>query len=237
MWHYPRGGAELGGPVRDRAQRSPAPKTSVAAAAPSSRNVATNPEIATGYRTDMTPVHTAHYSVSAANPLATQAACRVLRDGGTAADAVVAAQAVLGLVEPQSSGIRGGGVLLYYDARTRSVQAYDGREVAPAAATENYMRWISDADHSAPRPDPRASGRSIGVPGILRMLEMVHNEHGTTPWRDLFSPAVALADNGFDINPRMAAAISDSAPQLGATHKRAGISSPPTAPPRPLAPG
>ena len=125
-----------------------------------------------------------------ANPLATQAACEVLRDGGTAADALVTAQAVLGLVEPQSSGIGGGGFLLYYDAASGSVQAYDGREVAPAAATENYLRWISDTDRTEPKPDARASGRSIGVPGIVRMLQDVHAEHGKTAWRDLFNPAV-----------------------------------------------
>jgi gamma-glutamyltranspeptidase/glutathione hydrolase len=169
---------------------------------------------ATGYRSDMTVVQTAHYAVATANPLATQAACRVLHDGGTAADALVVAQAVLGLVEPQSSGLGGGGFVLYYGAHTGSVQAYDGREVAPTGAGENYLRWISDVDHAAPKPDARASGRSIGVPGILRMLELVHNEHGHTPWRDLFNSAMALADGGFDISPRLAAAISDSAAQL-----------------------
>jgi gamma-glutamyltranspeptidase/glutathione hydrolase len=192
----------------------PTTPSAPAVSAPSSRNIATNPEIATGYRNDMTVVQTTHYAVATANPLATQAACRILRDGGTAADAMVVAQAVLGLVEPQSSGLGGGGFALYYDAHTGSVQAYDGREVAPAAAGENYLRWISDVDHAAPKPDARASGRSIGVPGILRMLELVHNDHGHTPWRDLFNSAMALADAGFDISPRLAAAISDSAAQL-----------------------
>ena len=156
---------------------TPAPKTSEAAPAGSpttSRNISTNPEVATGYRKDMTVVHTAHYAVATANPLATRAACEVLKDGGTAADALVTAQAVLGLVEPQSSGIGGGGFLLYYDAQANSVQAYDGRETAPAAATENYLRWISDTDRTEPEPDARASGRSIGVPGILRLLMDVH---------------------------------------------------------------
>lgn len=213
MWRLPRGCAKHGRSVRDRPQWH-AGAQDTPATVPSSRNLATNPEIATGYRRDMTVVRTAHYAAATANPLATQVACRVLRDGGTAADAVVAAQAVLGLVEPQSSGIGGGGYLVYFDARTGSVQAYDGREVAPAAATENYLRWVSDVDRSAPRPNARASGRSIGVPGILRMLEMVHNEHGRTPWRDLFGPAVTLADGGFDISARMGAAISDAAPQL-----------------------
>lgn len=207
------GAPSTAGPCEIVPNGTPAPKTPPATV-PSSRNLATNPEIATGYRRDMTVVRTAHYAAATANPLATQVACRVLRDGGTAADAVVAAQAVLGLVEPQSSGIGGGGYLVYFDARTGSVQAYDGREVAPAAATENYLRWVSDVDRSAPRPNARASGRSIGVPGILRMLEMVHNEHGRTPWRDLFGPAVTLADGGFDISARMGAAISDAAPQL-----------------------
>ncbi|WP_233148027.1 gamma-glutamyltransferase family protein [Mycobacterium sp. IS-836] len=204
------------GPCEIVANGTPASKTPSAPAvsAPSSRNTAKNPEIASGYRSDMTVVQTAHYAVATANPLATQAACRVLRDGATAADALVVAQAVLGLVEPQSSGLGGGGFVLYYDAHTGAVQAYDGREVAPAAAGENYLRWISDNDQVPPRPNARASGRSIGVPGILRMLELVHNDHGHTPWRDLFNSAMALADGGFDISPRLAAAISDSAAQL-----------------------
>ena len=168
----------------------------------------------TGYRRDMTPVRTGGFSVVTASPLATQAACEVLRDGGTAADALVTAQAVLGLVEPQSSGIGGGGFLLYFDAATGAVQAYDGREVAPAAATENYLRWVSDADRTEPKPDARASGRSIGVPGIVRMLQDVHAEHGKTGWRELFDPAVARADDGFEISPRLADAIADAAPEL-----------------------
>ena len=194
-----------------------APKTSASPATASvtpSRNISTNPEVATGYRKDMTVVRTGHYAAATANPLASQAACAVLRNGGTAADALVAAQAVLGLVEPQSSGVGGGGFLLYYDARSGSVQAYDGREVAPSAATENYLRWISDADRTEPKPDARASGRSIGVPGIARALQDAHDEHGNTAWRDLFKPAVALADGGFDISPRLAAAIADAAPRL-----------------------
>jgi gamma-glutamyltranspeptidase / glutathione hydrolase len=191
---------------------TPAPKTPTGQAG--SSGAPTSPEIATAYRTRMTAVHTARYAVATANPLATQRACEVLRDGGTAADALVAAQAVLGLVEPQSSGIGGGGFLLYYDAAANTVSAYDGRETAPAAATENYLRWVSDTDRTAPKPDARASGRSIGVPGILRMLVDVHTQHGKTAWRDLFTPAVTLADDGFDISPRLAAAIADAAPQL-----------------------
>jgi len=206
------------GPCSIVANGTPAPKTTPAPAGGSaqttSRSSSTNPEVATGYRKDMTPVHTAHYTVVTANPLATQAACEVLNKGGTAADALVTAQAVLGLVEPQASGFGGGGFLLYYDAAAGSVQAYDGREVAPKAATENYLRWISDADRTQPKPDARASGRSIGVPGILRLLQDFHTEHGKTAWRDLFTPAVTMADGGFDISPRLAAAIADAAPQL-----------------------
>ena len=120
--------------MRDRRKRHPGAEDLAAAPAGSpttSRNISTNPEVATGYRKDMTAVRTAHYAVATANPLATQKACEVLKGGGTAADALVAAQAVLGLVEPQSSGIGGGGFLLYYDAKANAVQAYDGREIAP----------------------------------------------------------------------------------------------------------
>lgn len=178
------------------------------------RDLSLNPEIASGYRSGMTPVSTRSYAVSTANPIATEAACAVLRDGGTAADALVTAQLVLGLVEPQASGIGGGSFLLYYDAESGAVEAYDGRETAPAAATENYLRWISDTDRTEPRPDARASGRSIGVPGVLRMLELAHREHGDTEWRELFDPAIALADRGFAISPRLAGQIADSAAQL-----------------------
>jgi gamma-glutamyltranspeptidase/glutathione hydrolase len=182
--------------------------------APTTQNLATNPEIATVYRSGMVPVNTASYAVSTANPVSTQAACEVLRDGGTAADALIVAQTVLGLVEPQSSGIGGGAFLLYYDAGQKSVEAYDGREVAPMAATENYLRWISDTDRTEPKPDARASGRSIGVPGVVRMLELAHREHGRDEWRELFDPAISLADQGLEISPRMAGQIAESAPDL-----------------------
>ncbi|BAD58445.1 putative gamma-glutamyltranspeptidase [Nocardia farcinica IFM 10152] len=185
-----------------------------AAATATTQNLALNPEIASGYRAGMTPVETGSYAVSTANPIATEAACAVLRDGGTAADALVTAQLVLGLVEPQASGIGGGAFLLYYDAASGGIDAYDGRETAPVAATENYLRWISDTDRTEPRPDTRASGRSIGVPGVLRMLELAHREHGKTGWRELFDPAIALADQGFAISPRLAAQIAESAPEL-----------------------
>src|SRR3954454_14727548 len=200
------GPPQAAGPCAIVENGTPTPKTSQAAGS--------QPEVATGYRKDMTAVRTGRYAVATANPLATQKACEVLEEGGTAADALVTAQAVLGLVEPQSSGIGGGGFLLYYDAAAGTVQAYDGREVAPKAATENYLRWISDADRTEPKPDARASGRSIGVPGILRLLQDLHTEHGKTAWRDLFTPAVAMADDGFAISPRLAAAIADAAPKL-----------------------
>ena len=147
------------GPCAIVANGTPAPKTS-AAAPPSpnspttSRNISTNPEVATGYRKDMTAVQTAHYAVATANPLATQSACEVLKGGGTAADAAVAAQAVLGLVEPQASGIGGGGFLLYYDAQSNSVQAYDGRETAPAAARRTTCAGSPTPTAPSPSPTP-----------------------------------------------------------------------------------
>jgi gamma-glutamyltranspeptidase / glutathione hydrolase len=143
------------------------------------------------------------FAVAAAHPLAVDAGYQVLRAGGTAVDATIAVQAVLTLVEPQSSGIGGGAFLLHYDGR--DVVAYDGRETAPAAATE---RLFLDADgkplsfHAAV-----VGGRSVGVPGVLRMLELAHRQHGRLPWAALFAPAIWLAENGFPISARLHAQL------------------------------
>jgi gamma-glutamyltranspeptidase/glutathione hydrolase len=149
-----------------------------------------------------------HYMVVSANPLASNAGCEVLRGGGSAADAAVAVQMVLGLVEPQSSGIGGGAFVVHYDAATKTVQTYDGRETAPAAATENYLRWISASEPTTPLPDARRSGRSIGTPGTVRMLALLHAEHGRQAWAGLFEPAMQLARDGFFVSGRMADAIA-----------------------------
>src|SRR5258705_7836030 len=132
----------VAGPCSVIPNGTPAPKTSAAPAsgsATTSRNISTNPEVATGYRKDMTAVRTARYAVVTANPLATQEACLVLDKGGTAADALVTAQAGLCLVEPQSSGIGGGGFLVYYDAAAGPRQASDGPEVAPKCPPQGLL--------------------------------------------------------------------------------------------------
>jgi gamma-glutamyltranspeptidase/glutathione hydrolase len=148
------------------------------------------------------------YMVVAGTPQASAAACEVLKAGGNAVDAAIAAQMMLGLTEPFASGAGGGAFLLYYDARTGTVQSYDGRETAPATATENYLRFVDDAtDLTSPVPTPRASGRSIGTPGVLRMLELAHQDHGKVNWADLFTPAIELATTGFPISGRLAGAI------------------------------
>ncbi|MGQ4616259.1 gamma-glutamyltransferase [Nocardia sp. R7R-8] len=208
------GESQAGGVCATVPNGTPVTATAAGPAGSATKDLSTNPEIATGYRANMTPVRTHTFAVSTANPVSTTAACEVLRDGGTAADALIAAQTVLGLVEPQASGIGGGAFLIYYDANTKTVDAYDGREVAPAAATENYLRWISDTERTEPTPNTRASGRSIGVPGVLRMLELAHRDHGKTAWRALFDPAIALADQGFPISPRLAGQIAESAKDL-----------------------
>ncbi|MCY1253198.1 Glutathione hydrolase proenzyme [compost metagenome] len=165
------------------------------------------PEQATGYAPKSTAYSKTYMAVTN-NPVSTKAACDVLKAGGTAVDAAVAAQMVLNLVEPQSSGIGGGTFIMYYDAATKQVTAYDGREMAPAGADENYLRWKSAADQTTPAPNAVRSGRSIGTPGTLRVLELAHGEHGKTAWKDLFTPAIKLATDGFAIPPRMASAIS-----------------------------
>ena len=173
------------------------------------------PEKSSGYKLGKKVVSSATYMAVTANPRATQAGCEVLSAGGTAADAAVAIQTVLGLVEPQSSGLGGGAFTLYYKASTKQVLSYDGRETAPAAATENYLRHISDTHQTNPLPalsssflSTKASGRSIGTPGAVKMLELIHQDHGQKPWETLFEPAIQLASNGFGISGRMADAIA-----------------------------
>ncbi len=166
------------------------------------------PEPSSGYRLGKTAVQAKSYMVVTANPLASKAGCEVLKAGGSAVDAAVAVQMVLGLVEPQSSGLGGGAFMLHYDAASKTVVSYDGRETAPAAATEDYLRWISSDARSTPLPTARASGRSIGTPGAVRMLALAHGEHGRMAWKDLLQPGIDLATNGFPISGRMADAIA-----------------------------
>ena len=180
------------------------------------------PELSSGYRTGKKPVHAKSYMVVTANPLASKAGCDVLKAGGSAVDAAVAAQMVLGLVEPQSSGIGGGAFMLHYNAATKAVVAYDGRETAPAAATENYLRYIDDGSAmTTPLPNARASGRSIGTPGVVRMLDLAHKENGQLAWKDLFQPAIKLATDGFPISGRLAAAIEGAGANLRADDEAA----------------
>lgn len=179
------------------------------------------PEPSSGFRAkNLTSAKT--YMVVAANPYASKAGCEVLKNGGSAVDAAVAVQAVLGLVEPQSSGLGGGAFMLHYDAKTKKVQSYDGREKAPAAATETYLRYVSATDLTPPKPVVtapesgasfnllRQSGRSVGTPGAVRMLELAHKDYGSLLWKDLFNSGIQLATDGFPISGRMADAIAGS---------------------------
>jgi len=139
------------------------------------------------------------FAVAAANPLATDAGYQVLRAGGSAIDAAIAVQMVLALVEPQSSGIGGGAFLLHWDGQ--AVEAYDGRETAPAAADEEL--FLGADGKPLAFYDAVVGGRSVGVPGTVRMLEMAHRQHGKLPWAQVIQPAVTLAENGFKVGPRL----------------------------------
>lgn len=147
--------------------------------------------------------------ITAANPHAVEAGLEMLRAGGSAVDAAIAAELVLGLVEPQSSGIGGGGFLLHYDAAREAITAYDGRERAPAGATPTMFL---DAEG---RPlsfiDAQTSGRAIGAPSLVAMLKFAHDDAGRLPWARLFEPAIRLAENGFAVSPRMARILAGAA--------------------------
>jgi gamma-glutamyltranspeptidase/glutathione hydrolase len=174
-------------------------------AAPAWAQAPSQPEAASGFATKRA-VQAHKFMVASANPLATDAGYEMLKRGGSAVDAAIAVQLVLTLVEPQSSGIGGGAFMLFFDNRKDTVTAIDGRETAPAAAT--------DALFLGPDGKPLAfyegvvGGRSVGVPGVVRLLEMAHAQYGKLPWADLFAPAIRLATDGFAVSPRLNALLA-----------------------------
>jgi gamma-glutamyltranspeptidase/glutathione hydrolase len=151
-------------------------------------------------------VTAARFMVVAAHPLAARAGYDVIRRGGSAVDAAIATELVLGLVEPQSSGLGGGGFLLHYAARDAKLEAYDGRETAPAAAKPN--RFLGANGQPLDWPAAVISGKSVGVPGLLRLFELAHRRHGKLLWPKLFEPAIRLAQEGFPISPRLNALVA-----------------------------
>jgi len=162
--------------------------------------------------TERRPVRASGQMVVAANPLAAGAGLDVLRSGGNSADALVAVQTVLGLVEPQSSGLGGGAFLVWYDAKSGTVTTFDGRETAPAAATPDLFLGAD----GKPLDFFQAviGGRSVGVPGVPRLLETVHARFGKLPWAQLMQPAIDLAENGFAVSPRMHKMVVDDIGRL-----------------------
>jgi gamma-glutamyltranspeptidase/glutathione hydrolase len=162
------------------------------------------PEISTGWQEK--PGWSAQkFMVAAANPLATEAGFQMLKQGGSAVDAAIATQLVLTLVEPQSSGIGGGAFMLHWDGK--KVRSFDGRETAPASATETLFQ---DANGKPlPRADGVVGGRSVGAPGVLRMLELAHKQYGKLAWSKLFAPAIKLAEEGFAVSPRLNALLTN----------------------------
>ncbi len=152
--------------------------------------------------------------VIAANPLAARAGLDVLERGGSAVDAAIAVQAMLSLVEPQSSGLGGGAFLNYYDARSRKLTIYDGREVAPAQATQGM--FLDSAGKPLPFDTAVLSGRATGVPGVVATLALAHGEHGRLEWRTLFGTAERTADEGFIVSPRLGRLLAGDYAENGA---------------------
>jgi gamma-glutamyltranspeptidase/glutathione hydrolase len=146
------------------------------------------------------------YMVAAANPLAAQAGYDVLKAGGNATDALVAVQTVLGLVEPQSSGLGGGAFLVYYDAKSKQITTYDGRETAPLAARPELFQ--DENGQPLKFYDAVVGGRSVGTPGTVKLLATMHDKYGQTEWSELFAPATKLATEGFAVSERLASSIA-----------------------------
>jgi len=159
-----------------------------------------SPEIATGFAAKNQAVAKRHMIVTA-NPHASRAGLEILRSGGTAVDAAIAAQLVLNVVEPQSSGIGGGGFLLHFASKDGAIEAFDGRETAPRAISPKV--FLDKKGKPRKFFDAAVGGASVGVPGLLAMLKSAHQEHGALAWKDLFAPAIELARNGFPVSPRL----------------------------------
>jgi len=176
------------------------------------------PESASGFAPKPL-VHAKKHMVVAAHPLAAEAGLAILRKGGSAIDAGIAAQMVLNLVEPQSSGIGGGAFVLYWDAGAETLTSYDGRETAPAGATPGL--FLDKNGKPLPREAAMHSGLSVGVPGVLAALKLVHDEYGKLPWAELFQPAIKLAREGFPVSPRLAKMLSQTDPKSFAPSARA----------------
>jgi gamma-glutamyltranspeptidase/glutathione hydrolase len=153
------------------------------------------------------------WMIAAAHPLAVEAGAAVLRDGGTAADAMIAAQAVLGLVEPQSSGLGGGAFLVWHDGESGEITTLDGRETAPLAATPRL--FLDDAGEPLDFFEAVVGGRSVGVPGTPALMEAVHDRWGRAEWSGLFDDAIRLAERGFPVSPRLAKLVARDADRLG----------------------
>lgn len=170
-----------------------------------------NPEAATGYAAKPL-AHARRFMVASANPLATQAGYAMLKQGGSATDAVIATQLVLAVVEPQSSGLGGGAFMVHYQAAGGALQVYDSRETAPAAARPD--RFLRDGK-PIPFNEAVNNGRAVATPGLLRGLELAHREHGRLPWKALFEPAIDIAQHGFAVSPRLHALVAGT-PELAA---------------------
>ena len=170
------------------------------AACQAQTNHKASPEIATGNTVKSQAVANRHMIVTA-NPYASRAGLEVLRSGGTAVDAAIAAQLVLNVVEPQSSGIGGGGFLVHFASKEGAIEAFDGRETAPQAI--NPKVFLDATGKPRKFFDAAVGGASVGVPGLLAMLHTAHQKHGALPWKDLFAPAIQLAQDGFPVSPRL----------------------------------
>ncbi len=172
------------------------------------------PESATSLITNSTnkPVTSKNWMISAANPHAAMAGAKILRAGGTAADAAIAVQAVLGLVEPQSSGLGGGAFVIYFNANSGNLSTLDGRETAPMAATPKLFQ--NEQGEPLKFFDAVVGGRSVGVPGTPKLLEALHQEWGKAEWPGLFEDAIALATHGFAVSPRLEKLVARDAKRL-----------------------